>query len=157
MEQGPEGLASLFARIGPEHQLDGHFLYQQRVRNWARQRLGQDPKDGDALWSLALLATLNNRPGEAEGWYSKLTQLEPANPWPAAYRAVVQVADWRPGAAVTGLDQAPEAVRQQPVVGALADLGSVLSGRLWRLGALRQHLPPAINDVVKRLQAGPQD
>ncbi|MFZ0408765.1 MAG: glycosyltransferase family 39 protein [Cyanobium sp.] len=153
MEHGPEGLATLFARIGPEHQLDGHFLYQQRVRTWARQRLRQDPNDGDALWSLALLATLTNRPGEAEQWYTRLAELQPANPWPAAYRAVVQIADWRPGSAVDGLDQAPAAVRQQPVVGALADLSGVLSGRLWRLGALRQHLPPAVEEVVRRVKA----
>ena len=154
MERGPEGLATLFARIGPEHQLDGHFLYQQRVRAWARQRLQQDSRDSDALWSLALLATLNNRPSEAEGWYTRLSQLQPANPWPAAYRAVVQLADWRPAAAVSGLDQAPAAVRRQPVVSALADLSGVLSGRLWRLGDLRQHLPPAVEEVVKRVQAG---
>ena len=154
MERGPEGLATLFARIGPEHQLDGHFLYQQRVRDWARQRLKRNPQDGDALWSLALLATLNNRPGEAEGWYSRLIERQPTNPWPAAYRAVVQVADWRPGAAVSGLDQAPETVRQQPVVGALADLSAVLSGRLWRLDDLRRQLPPAIEEVVQRVKSG---
>jgi 4-amino-4-deoxy-L-arabinose transferase-like glycosyltransferase len=154
MERGPEGLATLFARIGPEHQLDGHFLYQQRVRAWARQRLERNPQDGDALWSLALLATLNNRPGEAEGWYSRLIELQPTNPWPAAYRAVVQMADWRPGAAVSGLDQAPETVRQQPVVGALADLSAVLSGRLWRLDDLRRQLPPAIEEVVQRVKSG---
>ena len=154
MERGPEGLATLFARIGPEHQLDGHFLYQQRVRAWARQRLKRNPQDGDALWSLALLATLNNRPDEAEGWYSRLIERQPTNPWPAAYRAVVQVADWRPGAAVSGLDQAPETVRQQPVVGALADLSAVLSGRLWRLDDLRRQLPPAIEEVVQRVKSG---
>jgi 4-amino-4-deoxy-L-arabinose transferase-like glycosyltransferase len=154
MERGPEGLATLFARIGPEHQLDGHFLYQQRVRAWARQRLQHNPDDRDALWSLALLATLNNRPGEAEGWYTRLSQLQPTNPWPAAYRAVVQLADWRPATAVDGLDHAPDAVRRQPVVNALADLNGVLSGRLWRLGSLRQHLPPAIQEVVQRLKAG---
>lgn len=154
MERGPEGLATVFARIGPEHQLDGHFLYQQRVRAWARQQLQQHPDDRDALWSLALLATLNNRPVEAEGWYTRLGQLQPTNPWPAAYRAVVQLADWRPGAAVDGLDRAPAVVRRQPVVGALADLNGVLSGRLWRLGPLRQHLPPAIQEVVQRLKAG---
>jgi len=154
MERGPEGLATLFARIGPEHQLDGHFLYQQRVRAWARQRLNQNPTDGHALWSLALLATLNNRPGEAERWYSRLAELEPANPWPAAYRAVVQIADWRAGSAVDGLDHAPAAVQEQPVVSALADLSGVLSGRLWRLGSLRQHLPPAIDEVVRRVKAG---
>jgi hypothetical protein len=154
MERGPEGLATLFARIGPEHQLDGHFLYQQRVRAWARQRLKRNPQDGDALWSLALLATLNNRPDEAEGWYSRLIERQPTNPWPAAYRAVVQMADWRPGAAVSGLDQAPETVRQQPVVGALADLSAVLSGRLWRLDDLRRQLPPAIEEVVQRVKSG---
>jgi hypothetical protein len=95
LEQGPGGLAAVFQRIGPEHQLDGHFLYQQRVRRWALARLQRNPDDRDALWSLALLATLNNRPVEASRWYGRLQALEPGNPWPAAYRAVVSLADHR--------------------------------------------------------------
>ncbi len=152
LERGPAGLGAVFARIGPEHQLDGHFLYQQRVRRWAGERLRLDPDDRDALWSLALLATLNNRPVEAGRWYGRLQALEPANPWPAAYRAVVSLADWNPGGAGQALEQLPAGVRQQPVPRSLADLSAVLSGRLWRIGALRDGLPQAIDAVKEELR-----
>ena len=157
LEQGPAGLAAVFKRIGPEHQLDGHFLYQQRVRLWALQRLQRDPGDRDALWSLALLATLNNRPAEAGHWYGRLQNLDPRNPWPAAYRAVVSLADWNPGGATAALAQLPAKQREEPIPGSLNDLSAVLSGRLWRLGALAGGLPQAIEAVKRELEDSPAE
>ena len=153
LEQGPGGLAAVFERIGPEHQLDGHFLYQLRVRRWALNRLERDPDDRDALWSLGLLATLKNRPAEASSWYGRLQALEPRNPWPAAYRAVVSLADWKPGAASEALAALPPELRQQPVPRSLADLSAVLSGRLWRIAPLTGELPAAIEAVKTDLKA----
>lgn len=158
LERGPAGLAAVFQRIGPEHQLDGHFLYQQRVRRWALARLQRDPDDRDALWSLALLATLNNRPAEAGRWYGRLQTLEPHNPWPASYRAVVSLADWNPGGASQALTQLPAEQRQQPIPRSLGDLSAVLSGRLWRIGPLASGLPEAIQAVKRQLDsAAPTD
>lgn len=155
LEQGPAGLAAVFERIGPEHQLDGHFLYQQRVRRWARERLQRQPDDRDALWSLALLATLNNRPVEAGQWYGRLQALEPGNPWPAAYRAVVSLADWNPGGATQALAELPGEQRLQPIPRSLSDLSAVLSGRLWRIRPLAAGLPDAIQAVKRELKSTP--
>jgi hypothetical protein len=154
MEQGPAGLAKVFERIGPEHQLDGHFLYQERVRAWAEERLEQDPRDADALWSQALLATLRNRPAKAARWYGRLEELQPANPWPAAYRAVVLIAGWNPAGARAVLEATPEAVQRQPVVRGLLDLSRLLSGNPLAAGSLRRTLPEAIGAVEKSLEEG---
>lgn len=153
MERGPAGLVPLFARIGPEHQLDAHFLYQQRVRHWALDQLRRQPDDADALWSLALMATLRNRPVEAEQWYASLQRQHPANPWPLAYRAVVLLAAWNPGQARAALREAPAQMRQEPVLRALEDLSGVLSGHLLRVADLRSSVPKAIQDVKGRLQS----
>lgn len=153
LERGPAGLAPLFARIGPEHQLDAHFLYQNRVRHWALERLRRQPKDADALWSLALVATLRNRPVEAEQWFASLQHQHPENPWPLAYRAVVLLASWNPFGAQAALRDASPALRREPVVRALDDLSGVLSGRLMRVSDLRGSLPAAVADVKSRLEA----
>ncbi len=154
MEQGPRGLAAVFAAIGAEHQLDGHFLYQERVAHWARRKLRAAPDDRDALWSLALLGVLQNRPMLAAQWFSRLETLEPANPWPAAYRAVVLLAGWRaPQAAAVA--QAAENRHSEPVLKGLADLSSSLSGNLSRIPSLRTSLPAAVDAVRGELSQPP--
>ncbi len=150
METGPAGLAKVMARIGVEHQLDGHFLYQERVKDWAERRLRQNPKDSDGLWSLALLATLQNRPGLAQERFSQLQVLNPANPWPSGYRAIVLLADWQPGAARRVLDQS-QASPTEPVLHGLNDLSRVLSGDLGALQSLGASLPAAIKEVKANL------
>jgi 4-amino-4-deoxy-L-arabinose transferase-like glycosyltransferase len=152
MEAGPSGLAAVFAAIGAQHQLDGHFLYQQRVRNWATERLQRDPNDRDALWSLGLIATLRNRPAEADGWFLRLQKLEPSNPWPVAYRGVVSLADWRPWKADSLIRQSPDSIRDQPVVRGLADLSAVLGGNLGAIADLKRHLPDAVDQVRTELK-----
>nr|WP_315858147.1 glycosyltransferase family 39 protein [Cyanobium sp. Morenito 9A2] len=158
MEQGPKGLAAVFAAIGPEHQIDGHFLYQTRVARWADKKLRTAPDDRDALWSLALLGVLQNRPMLAALWFSRLETLEPANPWPAAYRSVVLLADWRvPQAAAVA--QAANNRQNNPVLQGLADLAASLSGNLSRIPALRASLPGAVEAVRGQLskpQADPR-
>jgi hypothetical protein len=153
MERGPAGVRELFARIGPEHQLDGHFLYQERVQRWAKQRLATSPNDRDALWSLALIATLRNRPQQALPWYEKLQDLDPNSPWPAAYRAVVLLADWHPGTAANVLTESTESATRHPVVRALSNLSRGLVGHPLALESLRVSLPQAIAAVKADLAA----
>ena len=150
METGPAGLAKVMSRIGIEHQLDGHFLYQERVKAWAEQQLQKDPNDADALWSLALLATLQNRPQLAQARFGQLQNQQPDNPWPSGYRAVVLLADWQPGTARRLLAQAATS-KNQPVLQGLEDLSRVLSGDLGRLQSLGQTLPAAIDQVKANL------
>ncbi len=149
LERGVAGLPPLFAAIGPQHQLDPHFLYQGRVERRARAALARRPGDRDALWSLALLETLRNRPAGAAQWFSRLQRAEPGNPWPAAYRSVVLLADWRPCAAGEGLGATPADPTAATLGQALADLSHGLCGRPQALLRLRQSLPAAVA-AVKR-------
>ncbi|MFM7734256.1 MAG: 4-amino-4-deoxy-L-arabinose transferase, partial [Cyanobium sp.] len=156
MEQGPAGLEPLFASIGLQHQLDGHLLYQKRVDGWARQRLQRRADDRDALWSLALLATLQNRPDQAQAWYARLQKALPSNPWPASYRAVVLLAGWQPWRAHSALRELPDSVAaRSPVVAGLRDLTGVLSGDLRRASALSRSLPAAVAEVTAELVKKP--
>jgi len=150
METGPAGLAKVMSRIGIEHQLDGHFLYQERVKGWAEQRLQQNRNDADALWSLALLATLQNRPRLAQARFGQLQSQQPGNPWPSGYRAVVLLADWQPGSARRLLELTP-ARNNQPVLLGLEDLSRVLSGDPGGFRSIGKTLPAAIDQVKANL------
>jgi hypothetical protein len=153
LEEGPAGLAPVFRSIGPEHQLDGHFLYQKRVEKWAQQRLRKDPRHEAALWSLALLSTLRNRPQEADRWFARLQELNPDNHWPPAYRAVVLLADWRPWKARRLLADQPGTLKGHPVVAGLLDLSRLLGGNPMALVDVRRTLPSAIREVEQNLAA----
>jgi 4-amino-4-deoxy-L-arabinose transferase-like glycosyltransferase len=153
LERGPAGLAPVFDQIGPEHQLDGTLAYQGRVMQWAQKRLARQGNDRDALWSLALLATLRNRPAEAAGWYGRLERLDPRNPWPAAYRSVVLLAGWNPWQAAR-VAEAGQRRHPDAVLRGLADLSGALGGDLRRLTSLPTTLPAAV-DRVSRAMAAP--
>lgn len=150
LAQGPVGLDPVFAAVASEHQLDGHRTYQQHVRQQALQRLKDQPQDQQALWSLALIAVLQNRPLEADHWFERLQQLDPASPWPAAYRAVVLTAAGRLWQATVVADAA---ARQSPsaVLLGLADLSAVLGAQLWRLPSAWQSIPAAVEAVEQQL------
>ncbi len=151
MEQGPAALAPLFASIGAEHLIDGHLLYQKRVAEQALRRLQARPDDRAALWSLALLATLQNRPEQAQAWYGRLQTLLPGNPWPGSYRAVVLLASWQPWRAHAALRELPQSGARSPVIDGLLDLSGLLSGDLRRAGSLSRSLPAAVAEVTGQL------
>jgi hypothetical protein len=155
LESGPAALAPLFASIGLEHQLDGHRLYQEEVVGWARRRLAANPGDPDALWNLALLATLQNRPEAAQRWFGELQQQNPSRPWAATYRAIVLLADGRPWQARAVLDALPADVARDPLIQGLRDLSGLLSGELGRLGRLPQTLPQAVAAVKREVSRKP--
>ena len=151
LESGPAALAPLFASIGLEHQLDGHRLYQEEVASWARRRLAANPGDPDALWNLALLATLQNRPEAAQRWFGELQRQNPNRPWAATYRAIVLLADGRPWQARAVLDALPADAARDPLIQGLRDLSGLLSGELGRLGRLPQTLPQAVAAVKREV------
>ena len=155
LESGPAALAPLFASIGLEHQLDGHRLYQEEVVSWARRRLAANPGDPDALWNLALLATLQNRPETAQRWFGELQHQNPSRPWAATYRAIVLLADWRPWQARAVLDALPADAARDPLIQGLRDLSGLLSGELGRLGRLPQTLPRAVAAVKREVSRKP--
>ena len=66
MEQGPLGIKLIFDEIEIEHMLDGHFKYQNIVRDKALSKISLDPENIESLWTLSLLKILSNRPSEAD-------------------------------------------------------------------------------------------
>ncbi len=155
LASGPSGLDPVFSAVAVEHMLDGHFLYRQQVAGQAQQQLAINPEDAQARWSLALLAVLANRPGEAADQFAALQRLDPQSPWPAAYRSVVLLAGWMPWAASTVADQAASQQKNSVLV-ALADLSAVLGGAVWRLPSAISSVPTAVKLVEGALNQ-PQD
>jgi hypothetical protein len=146
---GPVGLDPVFAAVGQEHMLDGHFSYREPVRSEALEALAQDPQAIRPRWTLALLAVLENRPAQASEQFEQLQGLLPENPWPAAYRSVVNLAGWNPWQAAAAAD---EATNSNPVLVALGDLSGVLSGAVWRIPAAMTSVPAAVTAVEEALE-----
>jgi hypothetical protein len=146
LEQGPRGLKPVFAAIGPWHLLDPTFSYQGEVRRWALARLTSTPNDRDALWSLGLLAVLQNRPQQANHWFSALEQVEGAGGWASTYRSVVLLADWNSCGAARVADSGDSSLLR-----ALRDLGRSLCFDPRGPIGLSQSLPAAIRTVEGQL------
>jgi hypothetical protein len=146
---GPVGLDPVFAAVGQEHMLDGHFSYRDPVRSEALEALAQDPEAIRPRWTLALLAVLENRPAQASEQFEQLQRLLPDNPWPAAYRSVVNLAGWNPWQAAAAADGA---TISNPVLVALGDLSEVLSGAVWRIPAAMTSVPAAVTAVEEALE-----
>ncbi|WP_370455504.1 4-amino-4-deoxy-L-arabinose transferase [Synechococcus sp. RSCCF101] len=156
MAAGPAGLEPVFAEVAVEHMVDGHRTYREAVRESARARLERDPADRDALWQLALLAVLDNRPTAAGAAFARLEAIERTSPWPSAYGAVVALADWNPWRALATADRGSRQAPDEPVLRGLRELSAVLSGRLWRLPQARRAIPEAAASVERAL-AGETD
>ena len=156
LAEGPAGLDPVFAAVGQEHMLDGHFRYRDEVRREAERQLERSPQDPQPHWTLALLAVLANRPEEAARHFATLQALLPDNPWPAAYRSVVTLAGWNPWSAAAVADAA-HASTPDPLLLALGDLSGVLGGALWRIPSALQSLPLAVERVEQALEAGDQE
>ena len=151
LADGPVGLARFMEQIGPMHQLDGHFLYQDQVHAWSGQRLQTDPHAADALWSLAAMAILNRSVSSANHWLLLLEEALPHNPWPTAYRAAVFLTNWQAGPAKQALRSLTPAQQEEPLLRALVDLAATLGGDLPRLPALHRSLQGAIEQVQEAL------
>ena len=146
---GPVGLDPVFAAVGREHMLDGHFSYREPVRSEALEALAQDPQAVKPRWTLALLAVLENRPAQASEQFAALQRLLPDNPWPAAYRSVVNLAGWNPWQAAAAADGAGVS---NPVLAALGDLSGVLSGAVWRIPSAMKSIPADVTAVEEALE-----
>jgi hypothetical protein len=155
MERGPSGLAPIFNELGTWHLLDPQFEYQERVRNWATKQLEDKPTDRNALWSLALLATINNRLDQAEKHFTSLESLEGQGSWASAYRSVVSIANWKTcqaaGHADTSLNHASDR-DQKLVLQALRDLARATCFDLRGAVGLSSSLKPAVQAIEKQIK-----
>ncbi len=151
MERGPIGIKLIFDEIAIEHMIDAHYKYQNIVRDYALSRLSSNPGDIESLWTLALLNILSNRPSEADIYLKDLEILLADNPWPSAYRSIVNLASWNPWRATLIADIAYRK-NQNYFLKGLGDMSAVMSGSIWRLPSTLKSVPVAIKNVEEILK-----
>ncbi len=152
---GLHGLKIVFDEIAIHHMLDGHFQYQQVVKQKASQELISNPNNVEARWSLALLALLTNRPDHASQQFHALQELLPNNPWPAIYHTLVSLADWNPWKAASIASKA-QSKFQHPILNGMRDLSGMLGGAVWRLPSSTQSIPTALKEIEKGFNTLPK-
>ena len=151
MEQGPVGVKLVFDEIAIQHMIDGHFKYQNIVREDALLKIISNPDNIESLWSLSLLKILSNRPSEADIYLKDLELLLPNNPWPSAYRSIVNLASWNPWKASLIAENA-NLKHQNYFLKFLSDISSISRGAFWRLTSASNNFPYAIKEVDKSLE-----
>ena len=155
MEYGPEALEAIFGAIEPWHLLDPAFDYQDRVEGWALAALESRPDDRDALWSLALINVLRNRPNQATHWFERIQNADGEDSWAHTYRLVVLIANWQTcKASWSASDQLKnlKSDQQRQVITALRDLAR--TGCLDPRGpiSLFSSLKPAVTTIVESIE-----
>ena len=158
MEAGPSALQAIFEEVDPWHLLDPAFTYQNRVELWALKALELKPDDRDALWSLALINVLRNRPNQAADWFEHIENTDGEESWAHTYRLAVLIANWQTcKASWLASDQLInlQSGEQRPVITALRDLAR--SGCLDPRGpvGLASSLKPAIDTIVDSIEGNP--
>lgn len=165
MGKGPSGLKPIFNKIGLWHLVDPSFSYQNRVQQWAFNRLEKNDRDQDALWSLALIKVLQNRPNEAAGLFNRLTIMEDYKGWAASYYAVTLLADWQTCRAAQVTDKAlaklDDSQSLEPdlaiVTKALRDISRMTCFDIRGAISLPKSINPAIHAVKNNLQVSESD
>ncbi len=152
LKDGPKGVEEVFAVIEVQHMLDGHMQYRVQTSQTASERLLDNPSDLEALWTLALLKVLGNRPAEASAYFATLEKLLPQNPWPSIYRSIVTLAGLNPWKAAEIADGAKKKYANDVLTG-LADLSGVVGGAIWRLPSASVSIPKAIKQVEKEINS----
>ena len=151
MGQGPSGIKLIFDEIAIQHMLDGHLQYQNIVREKALSKISSDPENIEALWTLSLLKILSNRPSQADIYLKDLELLLPNNPWPSAYRSIVNLASFNPWKASLIADRA-NLIHQNYFLKALGDISAVSGGAIWRFTSTLKSFPIAIENVDQILK-----
>ena len=156
MQQGPLGIKLVFDEIAIEHMLDGHFKYQNIVRDKALSKIISNPKDIESLWALSLLKIISNRPSEADTYLKELEILLPNNPWPSVYRTIVTLASWNPWKAFHIADKA-NIIHQHYFLKALSDISAVCRGSFWKFNSSLNSVPIAVEKVDAILKAAEEE
>ena len=155
METGPSALQAIFKEVDPWHLLDPTFSYQDRVELWALKALELRPDDRNALWSLALINVLRNRPNQAANWFEYIENTDSKESWAHTYRLAVLIANWQTcKASWLASEQLRDlqSGQQKQVITALRDLAR--SGCLDPRGpiGLVSSLKPAIDTIADSIE-----
>ena len=155
MEEGPAALEAIFGSIEPWHLLDPRFAYQERVENWALAQLEESPDDRDALWSLALINVLRNRPNKAADWFERIQKVEGEESWARTYRLVVLIANWQTCKASWSASDQMEKLQsgqQRDIITALRDLARTACFDPRGPIGLFSSLEPAVTTIIDSIE-----
>ena len=155
MEHGPEALEAIFGMIEPWHLLDPAFTYQNRVEGWALASLESRPDNRDALWSLALINVLRNRPNEAADWFERIQKVDGEDSWARTYRLVVLIANWQTCKASWSASDQMEKLQsgqQREIITALRDLARTACFDPRGPIGLFSSLEPAVTTIIDSIE-----
>ena len=150
LETGPKGIINAFNLIEQWHLLDPIFSYQSRVIARSKNVLKLNKYDKEALWSLALVAVLQNKPKEANTWFAKLEELYGKGSWASVYRSFVLFADWNTckTAIVADVPNLNEIDNLElTLLEAFRDLGRTLCFDIRGAIGVRESVPKAIQKI----------
>ena len=155
MKEGPAALEAIFSSIEPWHLLDPTFAYQERVENWAFAQLEKSPDDRDALWSLALINVLRNRPNQAADWFERIQKVDGEESWAPTYRLVVLIANWQTCKASWSASEQMgnlQSGQQRVIITALRDLARTACFDPRGPIGLVSSLNPAVTTIVDSIE-----
>ena len=95
---------------------------------------------------------MSNRPSQADTYLKDLELLLPSNPWPSAYRSIVNLASWNPWKASFIAEKA-NMRHQHYFLKALSDISAVCKGSIWRLTSTLNSVPIAVANVDQVLKS----
>ncbi len=126
--------------------------YQNIVSDIALSKLNSNPNNIESLWTLSLLKIISNRPSEADYYLEDLEFLLPNNPWPSAYRGVVNLAAWNPWKSSFIVEKA-NIKHQNYFLKALSDISAVCRGAFWKLNSTYNSVLEAVDKIDQILNS----
>lgn len=144
LPEGLTGLIPMFDKIGIINQYDPTQDYVNQAELAFKYRANQEPNNVYYAYAYALTQVLLEKiPGSIEA-LTKVTQLDPKNPYAYAYLAFVNLYNWDGKAAEKALKPALELRPNQPEIQALNGVAALLQGNLIQA---KQDLP-----AIKRIK-----
>ncbi len=103
LSKGSSALEQVFDEVGRINQYDPNQDYLVQGRLTLEYRLEHIAENRDWVYALALANVLQTRVNDAIASFTKVTQLDPENPYGYGYLAFVHLYNWQPAAAQKSL------------------------------------------------------
>jgi tetratricopeptide (TPR) repeat protein len=130
LPQGTTALDPVFAEIARINQYDPTQDYLEQAAIALEYRLRQEPQRRNWAYAVALARALQKRVDAAILAFDRVVQLDAQNPYAYAYLAVVNLYDFRPGAAQTALNKALSLNPDLPELQVLRSAAALMQGNL---------------------------
>ncbi len=142
MPQGMQVMEHIFDEIGRISQYDPDQDYVHQTRQAMAYRLQSEPNNRVFAYTLVLANVLKQQVQPAITALQRVVELDPQNPYAYAYLAVVNLYDFRPGAAQSALNAALKLDATIPELYGLQAIAGLMRGNLiqaWHNGQAYQN------------------